>query len=277
MIITGANTGIGKETLRDLAGRGARIIMASRNVELAEKVKTEIVIETSNQQIIVKKLDVSLCKSVREFADDIRKTEDKIDILIHNSGVSNLDYSTSEGLPMTFATNLYGPFLLTNLLLDLITKSPSARIIFVSSFLGLFGNCDFKELKENGKLSFHPGNKAYNITKYGLILLTYELAERLKNNEVYVNSLHPGVVNTGIFKPYWYLILLANIFNTFLKSPKQGAQTTLHVALDDAAKTQSKFYMECIGFNVFSGPSHRENGKILWNKLETITKLYQND
>ncbi|RZB40746.1 adh short, KR and/or Saccharop dh domain containing protein, partial [Asbolus verrucosus] len=118
VIITGSNRGIGKVTAMEIAKRGARIILACRNLETAEKIQEEIIDETKNRNVVVKKLDLSSQKSIREFAADINKTESRLDVLLHNAGIMNRHIEkTEDNLELTMATNHFGPFLLTYLLI----------------------------------------------------------------------------------------------------------------------------------------------------------------
>ncbi|KAJ8944281.1 hypothetical protein NQ318_009658 [Aromia moschata] len=120
VIITGANGGIGKETAREIAKRGARVIMACRNLDTGKAARDEIVESTKNENVIIKKLDLSSRKSIREFAEDIIRTEPRLDVLIHNAGTGESKFKTTEdGLELTMATNHFGPFLLTHLLVVL--------------------------------------------------------------------------------------------------------------------------------------------------------------
>eukprot|EP00105_Crassostrea_gigas_P030343 XP_011452614.1 PREDICTED: retinol dehydrogenase 13 [Crassostrea gigas] len=134
VIITGANTGIGKETAIDLASRGAKVILACRDVMRAERAATDIMKKSNNQNIVVKIVDLASLDSIRKFADNINKSEPKIDILINNAGIMMCPYwKTQDGFEMQFGVNHLGHFLLTNLLLDKIKSSAPARIINVSS------------------------------------------------------------------------------------------------------------------------------------------------
>ncbi|KAG5876425.1 hypothetical protein JTB14_010278 [Gonioctena quinquepunctata] len=134
VIITGTTGGIGKETTKELARKGARIIMACRNVDVAKKLRDEIVGITKNENIVVKKLDISSQKSIREFAEDIIRTETKLDVLIHNAATCEKKFQKNEdGVELTMATNHYGPFLLTHLLIDLLKRSAPSRVVVVSS------------------------------------------------------------------------------------------------------------------------------------------------
>jgi NAD(P)-dependent dehydrogenase (short-subunit alcohol dehydrogenase family) len=274
VIVTGANSGIGAETARELAKRGARIIIASRNVVLSETVRQEIVAETNNQDIIVKKLDVSSLKSIREFVADIKATETKIDILIHNAGIAPKRKLTDEKIPLTYATNLYGPYLLTVLLIDLLKAAPAARVIFVSSLMALVGRADFNELNSNGDFPESHGFRSYNISKYGEILLAHELTKRLKSTNIKVNSCHPGVILTPIFGKNEIIITIVKVFRFLTKSTEEGAQCTLNLAIDEVGgEVSGKYFIDCRGFSFFTGVEHQRNGKILWDKCEKIVKL----
>jgi retinol dehydrogenase-14 len=135
-IVTGANTGIGKETAAEFAKRGARVIMACRNLNQAEAAMKEIVQNTGNKSVVVTHLDLASLKSVRAFAEDV-KNEARLDILINNAGVFNLPAfsKTQDGFEMTMGVNHFGHFLLTNLLLDLLKQSAPSRVVVVSSVL----------------------------------------------------------------------------------------------------------------------------------------------
>ncbi|KAG7253143.1 hypothetical protein CRUP_013422 [Coryphaenoides rupestris] len=134
VIITGANTGIGKETTRDLARRGARVIMACRDLERAEEAREDILEDTGNEDIAIRKLDLSDTKSIRAFAEVINREERQVNVLINNAGVMMCPYSkTVDGFEMQLGVNHLGHFLLTSLLLDLIKRSAPARVVVVAS------------------------------------------------------------------------------------------------------------------------------------------------
>ncbi|KAK9751990.1 short chain dehydrogenase [Popillia japonica] len=178
VIVTGATGGIGKETAKDLAARGARVILACRNTDYGNQIKDEFVKETQNENIVVKKLDLSSQKSIREFAKDINQTESRLDVLIHNAGTAELRSKTTEdGLELTMATNHFGPFLLTHLLIDLLKRSAPSRIVVVASALYRFASVNLNKL--NPVDSFCPGY-IYYVSKYVNIYFTEELARRLE-------------------------------------------------------------------------------------------------
>ena len=197
VIITGANTGIGLETAVDLAKRNARVILACRSVERGEKAAVEVRKRSGNNNVVFFQLDLASLDSVRKFAAKILEEEPQIDILINNAGVMALPERTltQDGFEMQFAVNHLGHFLLTNLLLDHIKKTPSARIVNVSSKAHLRGNIDFENL--NSEKSYVPWI-AYDTSKLANILFTRSLAKRLEGTGVTANSLHPGLIMTEL-------------------------------------------------------------------------------
>uniref|UniRef100_A0A336MZZ0 CSON011012 protein n=1 Tax=Culicoides sonorensis TaxID=179676 RepID=A0A336MZZ0_CULSO len=204
VIITGANGGIGKETAKFLAKLGARVIMACRNLDAANSVRDEIIKETQNPNVIVKKLDLSSFRSVREFASEINRSEERLDVLLHNAGYANTFKKevSEDGIEMTMATNHYGPFLLTHLLIDLLKKTDNSRIVVVASYLYKLARLNLNKLNPIGTL---PGY-LYYVSKNANIMFTRELSKRLEGTGVTANSLHPGLVDTGIWRVNdWYI------------------------------------------------------------------------
>ncbi|MPC56827.1 Retinol dehydrogenase 11 [Portunus trituberculatus] len=137
VIITGASAGIGKEAARDFAYRGARVIMGCRKLQKASKVASEIEDSTGNKSVVVRELDVSSLTSVRKFASRILAEERRLDVLVLNAGIVGTAQRvlTLENLELTMATNHFGHFLLTNLLLDLLKKSQPSRVVVVASMI----------------------------------------------------------------------------------------------------------------------------------------------
>ena len=176
-IVTGSNTGIGKETVRGLAQRGAKVIMACRNLEAAEAAADEIGLPN----IKVKRCDLASFASVREFCRQIVREEKKVDILINNAGMFSQSRSlTEDGQEACFQVNHLGHFLLTNLLLDKLKAAKAARIINVSS-VGHWAVLKFPfDDPTFAKSWFYNGPSVYCITKLANILFTRELAKRLK-------------------------------------------------------------------------------------------------
>ncbi|XP_017040210.1 retinol dehydrogenase 14 isoform X1 [Drosophila ficusphila] len=279
VIITGANSGIGKETAKDLAGRGARVIMACRNLETANAVKDEIVKETNNNKILVKKLDLGSQKSVREFAADIVKTEPKIDVLIHNAGMALAfrGQTSEDGVELTMATNHYGPFLLTHLLIDVLKKSAPARIVIVASELYRLSSVNLAKLNPIGTF---PAAYLYYVSKFANIYFARELAKRLEGTKVTVNFLHPGMIDSGIWRnvPFPLNLPMMAITKGFFKTTKAGAQTTIYLATsDEVANVSGKYFMDCKEATLNAAALDEEKGLKIWEESLKIAKITPQD
>ncbi|KPJ00807.1 Protein tyrosine phosphatase domain-containing protein 1 [Papilio xuthus] len=230
-LVTGGNSGIGLETARDLAGRGARVIIACRNEEKSKQAIADIIETTGNNNVEYRHLNLCKFSSIREFADNFNKTVDRLDLLVNNAGCAGLPLKISDdGLDLVLQTNHFGPFLLTNLLMDKLIASMPSRIIIVSSFLHNFGRLDINDLGD-------VNTKGYYFTKYANsklcnLLWMKALVKRLPSG-VTVNSLHPGFVWTNIFKRLHPLAeKLVYILTTLMfKDSKEGAQTSIHLCV----------------------------------------------
>ncbi|XP_062578396.1 retinol dehydrogenase 11-like [Saccostrea cucullata] len=272
VIITGANTGIGFQTAVDLAKRNGRIILACRNDEKGEAAKSRIIQLTGNKSVVFRHLDVSLMSSVRSFADIVRKEEKGVDILINNAAVVNWnEVVTPEGLEETFATNYYGPFLLSKLLIDMLEKSSEGRIVNVGSIASLGGSVD------GDTVWVHKGftRGGYNDSKLALLLFTKELARRTAHTNILVSYVHPGTVTSELFRnlPWILQFIITFVMRPFLKTPLEGAQSILFCALDDAIQTGG-YYMDCSLYDhskwVPNSAYDKELSKKLWRTTERI-------
>ncbi|XP_028303653.1 retinol dehydrogenase 11 [Gouania willdenowi] len=231
-IVTGANTGIGKQIALDFARRGARVILACRSESRGAAAVDEIKKETGNSDVHLRLVDLSSLDSVRAFAKKIIEEEKAIHILVNNAAVSGLPKKiTNEGLEISFVTNHLGPFLLTNLLLDLIKQSAPARIVTVSSANHKNGKVDFSHF--HGENLVHRMDRVYNHTKLHNIICTNELARRLKETGVTANSVHPGVVMTEVLRyyPLWLRCIFNSIGFFFFKTPDEGAVSSIYCAV----------------------------------------------
>ncbi|XP_078136617.1 retinol dehydrogenase 12 [Sander vitreus] len=264
VIITGANTGIGKETARDLARRGARIVMACRDLERAEEARTDILEDTGNENVVIRKLDLSDTKSIRVFAELINKEEKQVNILINNAGVMMCPYSnTADGFEMQLGVNHLGHFLLTYLLLDLIKRSAPSRIVVVASVAHTWTGLQLDDI--NSERSYDT-MKAYGQSKLANVLFARFLAKRLQGTGVSVFSLHPGVVQSDLWRHQHQCIQLAvKIFRIFTKTTLEGAQTTIYCAVESGLESQSGgYFSDCAPARCSRAASDDDLAQKLW-------------
>ncbi|XP_028395172.1 retinol dehydrogenase 12-like [Dendronephthya gigantea] len=274
-LITGGNTGLGKATALALAQRGARVILACRSLKRGDKAASEIRSQVKNANIAVYFLDLSSLKSVRKFAQDFSRAESELHILVNNAGIYGCPHWKSEdGYEMQFAVNHLGHFLLTNLLLDTLAMSAPSRIIVVSSALHKNARIPFDDL--NGDKDYHP-KKAYGQSKLATLLFAHELNKRLPSG-VTVNSVHPGIVWTELARYSSFNPILRYLAYPFLllilKTPWQGAQTTIYCATEPSLQEVSGLYFgECEPQEC--APHARDDGiaKKLWDVSERMTGL----
>jgi NAD(P)-dependent dehydrogenase (short-subunit alcohol dehydrogenase family) len=245
VLITGANSGIGKETARGLAKMGAAVVMACRNLTKAVHVYEAIKRESGNDQIEVMQLDLTLLRSIREFSSQFQLKHRQLNVLINNAGVMCAGKGeTEDGFNRVMATNYLGPFLLTNLLLPLLKQAPESRIINVSSVAHLWGRIDLDDLNFRRKCRF---GGPYASSKLALIFFTQELSERLKQSDITVNALHPGIVATNIYRigpeGSWYQAVFRKMLSLVMISPQDGAQTSIYLASsDDVRGVTGKYF-----------------------------------
>lgn len=189
-VITGANSGIGKETAIDLARRGGKVYIACRDVRRGEDALREIKEKSGSDDVHFLQLDLASLESVRTFARKFRELESRLHILINNAGIMACPKGfTKDGIEMQLATNHLGHFLLTNLLLDLLKAGAPSRVVIVSSVLHRIGYIKKDDL--NSEKSYRKW-LVYGQSKLANILFTRELSKRLEGTGVTANCLHPG-------------------------------------------------------------------------------------
>uniref|UniRef100_A0A0P4VXY9 Retinol dehydrogenase 11 n=2 Tax=Scylla olivacea TaxID=85551 RepID=A0A0P4VXY9_SCYOL len=282
-IVTGASAGIGKETAKDLAKRGARVILACRNQTKAQLVADYIISVTGNKNVVVCLLDTSDLSSVRSFAEEVLKTEGAIHILVNNAGIGGKEIQeiTCDGFDLTMATNYYGHFLLTNLLLKRLKESAPSRVVNVSSLAHFFvWRLNLKDL--NFKKRSYSLLKAYSQSKLCNILFSLELAEKLRGSGVVVNSLHPGTINSEFVRDemvmsWWRkpFLLFARIMLRLLgKDSELGAQTTIHLAVSEEVEgVTGKYFDECKEATSSWLAQNSGLAKALWEITEADVQL----
>jgi len=229
VLVTGGTAGIGRATAMGLAMMGAHLGITGRDRGRTEGAAREIR-AASGGQVDVFVADLSSQSEVRRLAEQVLQACPRIDVLVNNvGGYWNTRHVTADGLERTFALNYLAPFLLTNLLLDRLKQSAPARVVTVASNAHTTGRIDFDDLQ--GERSY-SGSRAYSQSKLGNVLFTYELARRLAASAVTADALHPGVVNTsfGAEDPGGVQRLFVPFVRPFLKTPEQGAATSIHLA-----------------------------------------------
>ncbi|XP_054933554.1 retinol dehydrogenase 11-like isoform X1 [Dermacentor andersoni] len=250
VVVTGATSGVGKETALELARRGARVVIGCRNLQKARLVAQEI-FDRTQQRVIVKHLDMNSLKSVRHFCDDVIKTEDRLDVLINNAGAighSKKVKLTEDGFEEIFQANYLAPLLLTVLLLDLLKKSSPSRVINVASDFHRLGEVGNVADKARGVNSVANPTAVYGNAKLALCMVTVALADRLRGTGVTVNSLHPGAVKTHIVDegPGVRKFLFELILGIKGKTPQEGAQTSVRLAVDpELEQTSGEYFENC--------------------------------
>ncbi|XP_041817033.1 retinol dehydrogenase 12-like [Chelmon rostratus] len=215
--------------------------MACRDLERAEEARTEILEDTGNEDVVIRKLDLSDTKSIRAFAELINKEEKQVNILINNAGIMMCPFSkTADGFEMQLGVNHLGHFLLTYLLLDLIRRSAPARIVVVASVAHTWTGLRLDDI--NSERSYDT-MKAYGQSKLANVLFARSLAKRLQGTGVSVFSLHPGVVQSDLWRHQHQCIQVAvKIFRIFTKTTVEGAQTTIYCAVEPRLDSQSGGY-----------------------------------
>jgi retinol dehydrogenase-12 len=275
VLVTGATSGIGEVTARELAQQGAHVIILARNRAKAERTQQEIIAATGNKKVDIVLADLSVQQQVRDVAAQVHDKYPRLDVLVNNAGLmfgSERELS-ADGYEMTLATNHLGPFLLTSLLLDLLQKSPAARVVNVASMAYRFSKPTLTDLQS--EQSYRPVWE-YGNTKLWNIMFTQELAKRLREhgiNNVTTNSLHPGAVATGYGQQTGGIIsAVLALGRPFMLSPEKGAETSIFLATDPSvATTSGGFFSKKKPEPVKSNFNTPANNQKLWQMSEALT------
>jgi NAD(P)-dependent dehydrogenase (short-subunit alcohol dehydrogenase family) len=245
-LVTGANSGIGKETALGLARMGARVVLVCRNPEKGGQALADIRRQTGSPQLDLLVADTSSFESVRALAAQVRERYPRLDVLINNAGAAVPSRRLSaDGIETTVAGNYLGAALLTFLLLDLLKSSAPSRIVNVSSEAHRSARLDLNDLQFEQRKYSPIG--AYGQSKLLMNAFTFELARRLQGSGVTANCLHPGVVATNIVPsdaPRIFKIIFAAM-KPFLLSPKRGAETSLYLASSpEVASISGRYFVK---------------------------------
>ncbi len=268
VLITGANSGVGKSLSLFSAMKGDTVVMVCRNKLRGELARDEIIRTTGNKSVHLIIADLSSLDSVKYAADEFRSNFNNLHILINNAGI-NLPVRelTVDGYEKVFATNHLAYFYLTKLLLDLLKLSSPSRIINVSS--NAHAEIDIDDLMSVKKYDQY---KVYCHSKMSNILFTYELAERLKETEVTVNAVHPGVVRTNIYETvHGFPRFLIGLMMPFFISPSKSAQYILPLMYSEKFRNVSgKYFVKTRETATKKGSYDVEVRKKLWEISEKL-------
>jgi NAD(P)-dependent dehydrogenase (short-subunit alcohol dehydrogenase family) len=249
IVITGGNSGIGKEAAVELARAGAEVFIAARDQQKGEAAVAEIRERSGNKEAWLTPLDLGSFESIRTCAAWLLDRLPRIDVLVCNAGaVLTTRQTTNEGFEATFGVNHLGHFLLTKLLLDRVVKSRPARIVVVASDAHRYarGGLDFDDL--NAEKSFF-GWEVYCKSKLANVYFANELARRLEGRGVVANSMHPGFVASNFAKDGdagWLGSVGMVLLRPFAINTQKGARTIIHLAsADEAGDISGKYWHKC--------------------------------
>jgi len=270
VLITGATSGIGKETARGLAQLGATIVFTTRDELKGQKIKDELINSTNNKNIEVLNCDLASFASIRTCCNMFKEKFEELHVLINNAGTWDFQKRLSkDGIENIFATNYLAPFLMTNLLLDILKKSSPSRIINVTSGMH-YGTINFNDIEFKGRFS---GAKAYKQSKLGLILFTRLLVKKLDTIDVTVNCASPGMNKTNLGRDAG--IFSRVIFKILGSNPIKGAETSIYLASSPDVVNISGEYFAKKKIRKSSKNSYNlELAEKLWDLSNNYVKLY---
>jgi retinol dehydrogenase 14 len=273
VLITGGTSGIGKAAATALAAIGAEVVVVGRSRERGEGAVEEIRLDSGNEEVSLMVADLSVQVEVRRLAGEFQERHDRLDVLVNNAGLVQSERTeTPDGIETTLAINHLAPFLLTNLLLDLLKKSAPARIITVSSEAQRWGKMNFDDLQSEKKYRAFP---VYGMTKLANIIFTFDLAERLEGTGVTANCIHPGAVNTNFGSNQRSpMSFIFRAFKPFMRSPEQGADTIIYLAASPDVEGMTGKYLSDRKLITASDEAYDEDSRAkLWEISEELTGL----
>ncbi|XP_006910313.1 retinol dehydrogenase 14 [Pteropus alecto] len=289
VLITGANSGLGRATAAELLRMGARVIMGCRDrgraEEAAAQLRRDLLLAGGPEpgpdaggaeQLVIKELDLASLRSVFSMCHELFQEEPRLDVLINNAGIFHCPLMrTEDGFEMQFGVNHLGHFLLTNLLLGLLKSSAPSRIVVVSSKLYKYGDINFEDL--NSEQSYSK-SFCYSRSKLANILFTRELARRLEGTNVTINVLHPGVVRTNLGQYIHIPLLLKPLYHlvswVFFKTPAEGARTSIYLASSPEVEGVSgKYFGDCKEEELLPKAMDESVARKLWDVSEIMVGI----
>jgi len=281
IIITGANSGLGFESSIALAGKGAKIVLACRNVQKAKAALADLKKSVRGANAEIMPLDLASQKSIHTFAEAFKAKYDRLDILLNNAGIMQVPYGTTEdGFERQFGTNHLGHFALTGLLIDLIKKTPNARVVTMSSGAHTMASMDFSNLQYDGGKGY-SSMTAYGRSKLANLLFTYELQRRFEGENIDAIALaaHPGGANTNLNSHLNKSLMnkiTKPIMDSMMQSAAMGALPSLRAATDPKAKGGQYYgpggFMGNSGYPVIAKSSKRSHNATIQSNLWQISE-----
>jgi len=273
IIITGANSGMGKAISIKIAETGANVVMLCRDKRRGEEALNDVIKKSKSNLVNLMLCDLGSLKSIRDFCEEFKVQYNRLDVLVNNAGVIIPGrHETSDGFELQFGVNHLGHFLLTNLLLDYLKKSGNSRIVNVSSGAHKIGKIYFDDVNLTKNYTLI---RAYAQSKLANILFTYELADKLKGTKVTANCLHPGAVatNMGINRKTGFGTFITKLLKPFFNTPEKGAETTIYLAISKEVEGISgKYFYKQKEILSSKRSYNKEDAKKLWELSEKMTK-----
>lgn len=274
VLVTGANSGMGKATVASLADMGAKVIMLCRS-ETRGKQALDEVMQESGRDVSLMLCDLGSMDSIRDFVVRFRLEYDRLDVLINNAGVITPDRrETKDGLELQFGVNHIGHFMLTLLLLSLLKKSDDGRIVVVGSGAHKAGRIHFDDLN----LKRYNVVRSYGQSKLANLLFTRELDRRLKARgiPITVNCVHPGAVATqmGVDRNTGFGKTMVGILKPFFLTPEVGAKTAVFLASKDTDGVSGQYFYKCAVAKSSKRSLDMEAAKKLFDMSEEICGVY---
>jgi NAD(P)-dependent dehydrogenase (short-subunit alcohol dehydrogenase family) len=268
VLITGANTGMGKVTATELAKKGAHVVMVCRNKSTGEAARQDIIRLSGNNKVDLHICDLSIQSSIRDLANTINASYPHLDVLVNNAGLALSNFSeTKDGIETTFATNVLSMFMLTNLLADRLKKSSEGRVVNIASSTHTNAKLQLNDIEYRKNYSLFG---AYNQSKLCNIMLTYEFNKRLSHNGITVNCLNPGPVKTELARDMGGLFKF--IGKLFFLTPEKASETAIYLASSDEVKKQSgKYFAKKKPLESSQLSKDASAGKELWSLCVKMT------
>jgi NAD(P)-dependent dehydrogenase (short-subunit alcohol dehydrogenase family) len=275
-LVTGANSGMGKETTLALSKMNADVVMLCRSKKRGEKAKADILEEVPKAKLDLMLCDLSSFNQIRDFADQFKDKYDSLYALVNNAGIYHSKYQESEdGVAMLMAVNHFAPFLLTSLLEPLLKRSAPSRIVNVNSGLHKTVGITEQEIDSINKLQ-KTGMKGYAISKLANMLTLHKRAELLNGSDVLINAESPGMVSTNLARHSFWANIFWKLISPFIKSADEGALPIVYLTTSPEVEGISGKYFEEFKISKPNPKSLQRNLiEKMWEKSLKVTGLFK--